>query len=168
MNSFIIKKVKKKKYVVKPSMPVVIIIFILGFLALGASGYFGLKSKTLLDTGLHATGSVVRIDEHLKERTSKHPARMMYASIVEFKDSTGKTISFKTAGQSSSPPHTIGETVEVVYTPDDPTGSATVNSLFYMWFMPGILLLVGIVLVFGGFKQLGMLRAEQERPVTTL
>lgn len=160
---------KKTKYkIVKPTMTIVMVIFILGVLALGAAGYFGLKSKTLMDTGLHATGSVVRIDEHFEKRTQKHPARTMYASIVEFKDSTGKTISFKTAGQSGKPPHNLGETMDVVYMTDDPAGTATVNSLFYMWFMPGIFLLVGIVLVFGGFKQLGMLRAEQEKPVTTL
>lgn len=160
---------KKNKYkIVKPTMTIVMVIFLLGVIALGAGGYFGLKSKTLMDTGLHATGSVVRIEQYLKERTQKHPARTMYASIVEFKDSTGKTISFKTAGQSSSPPHAVGETLDVIYMIDDPTGSATVNSLFYMWFMPGIFLLAGIVLIFGGFKQLGMLRAEQEKPVTSL
>ena len=90
-----------------------------------------------------------------------------YAPVVEFETAGGELVTYHSSSSSSPPAYDVGESVEVLYDPNDPS-EAKINSFFNLWFLP--LLLAGMGIVFGGIGGLvvvvmirGTRRQEEEQ-----
>jgi hypothetical protein len=104
-----------------------------------------------------ANGTVIQL-----QLTDKKSA---YQPVITFSTTTGQQVQFTDTVASNPPQFTVGQSVKVYYKPDDPAGSARVDSLLSFWFLPG---LFGIfTLVFGGigtgFFTAGYLKRQKQK-----
>ena len=64
--------------------------------------------------------------------------------VFQFVDSrTGEQITARGSFGSSSPPYTIGQEVNILYDPENPTTRVSVNSFWDLWLLPIVILLIG-------------------------
>ena len=64
--------------------------------------------------------------------------------VFQFVDSrTGEQITARGSFGSSSPPYTIGQEVNILYDPENPTTRVWVNSYWDLWLLSIVLLLIG-------------------------
>ena len=100
----------------------------------------------------HADGTVVEVSTHVdrdSSRRSRHDrsGTTMYTPVVEFRVD-GETHRF-TSGVSTSDPWTVGDTVDVVYEPGNPSRASIAGQASWVpWMLAGMALLFGIA--FGG------------------
>jgi hypothetical protein len=80
------------------------------------------------------TGTVIDLS-----RQTDSDGTVTFNPIVRFTTADGRTVQFVSSSSSSSPPD-LGDTVDVLYDPDDPRG-AQLSGFFDLWLFP---------LVFGG------------------
>ena len=73
----------------------------------------------------------------------------MFAPLVRFRTSDGKSIEFQSSTQSNLPSYYAGQTVVVRYDPARPN-SAAIADLFSIWGATIILGIIGIVFLSGG------------------
>lgn len=100
-----------------------------------------------------ADGTVVEVSSYVDRDTSRRNGRRrttettMYRPVVEF-SVNGQQYRF-TSKVSTSDPWTVGDTVEVVYNPDNPNDAAITGASGWVpWLLGGLGLVFG--LVFGG------------------
>jgi len=112
----------------------------------GIGGAFLLVVLFLVANGLNfkrhasmATGTVIR-----QESTG----RQGFKPTIRFTTAAGQSIEFASSVSSSPPEFEVGQTVRVLYLPDDPADSAKVDSIVSFWFVPGLFGL--FALTFGG------------------
>jgi len=99
-------------------LPIRIIGF--GFLALAIillslAGWFGLQTRTYLQTAASTTGTVVELRE---SRSSEGGS--VYTTVFEFEDASGVTHTVASRWASSPASHAVGEAVTVRYDPASP------------------------------------------------
>jgi Protein of unknown function (DUF3592) len=82
----------------------------------------------------HATGTVIDLS-----RETDSEGRVTLYPVVRFTTADGRTVQFLSSSGSSSPPE-VGDSVDVLYDPDDPR-DAQLSGFFDLWLFP---------LVFGG------------------
>jgi hypothetical protein len=100
---------------------------------LGAAYYYGRTSWTLSRGGSTVGGTVVA----LKESPATQDSGVTYAPVIGY-EVGGRAYTF-TSGNSSDPPaYRVGERVEVLYDPGDPT-RARIDSWWELWLMPVVL-----------------------------
>jgi hypothetical protein len=106
------------------------------FLLVAGAWTYGNLSR--LDAGVRTTGQVVDL---LREDSSDGPA---FRPVVEFVDQRGTRHRLvRSFSVSGSVVPSVGDEVDIVYDPADPTDAAVVGVLF--WFGPAIFAAVGIV-----------------------
>lgn len=89
-----------------------------------------------------------------------------YAPLVRFHASSGRLIEF-TDGMSSRPArHAIGQTVRVAYLPEQPD-SARVTGTWAVYFLPMVMLFIGVVFTALGSQGAGIHLWDTARAVTS-
>jgi hypothetical protein len=79
--------------------------------------------------------------------------RTFYYPLVSFNSSDGRTFQFKSSVASNVKSYTLGDSVEVVYSKDNPS-NAEIYSVFRLWALTGGLFFLGLILVTVGYGNL--------------
>jgi hypothetical protein len=109
-----------------------------GVFALGA--HLGRTTYLLLSTGERAHGTVLFCE--LKK--TLHGSS--YYPVVQFATRGGLAVQFRDNFGSNPPAYQEGQPVDVLYFPDGPEGSATIDRGVLNWLAPGILCIGGVFL----------------------
>jgi Protein of unknown function (DUF3592) len=86
-----------------------------------------------------ADGTVVALD-----RVEDEDDADLYYPVVKFTTADGRTIEFRSSSGSSPPSHSEGDSVEVLYDPDDPQ-DARLSGFMDLWFAPLVCAALGTV-----------------------
>lgn len=100
-------------------------------------------SSDFLDSALSTQGTVVGMEK------SRGADSTSYFPIIEYVTNEGQKLQFRSSTGSSRPAYSIGETVEVLYSPQQ-TEDARLNSYFSLWGAALILAILGAVFLFVG------------------
>lgn len=119
------------------------VLLLVGLVMTGGGLYFAAFQVELLLHGETASGEVVALEAGTSTSSSGRPA---YFPIVAFETPDGRRITFRHRTGQNPPAYAEGERVTVTYLPDDP-GTALIAESFLNWLLPGVLLLIGPVLV---------------------
>ena len=95
------------------TVPIILTLSGLLFFAIGAG--LTMRQRSLEKQGMEAPGVVVALQENYDSDGST------YKPVVQFQTSGGQTIEFTSSYSSSPPAYEIGESVTVVYNPEDPS-----------------------------------------------
>ncbi|MCC7117645.1 MAG: DUF3592 domain-containing protein [Anaerolineales bacterium] len=107
-------------------------LFFAAFCAWGVyAGYVGWKLES---AGVQVVGTVIG----LEESSSADNGCCVYSPVVEFKTTDQKTYSFESGNASYPPAYEVGETVPVLYDPQNPN-TAQIDKWTERWLMPIIL-----------------------------
>jgi hypothetical protein len=91
------------------------LLFLLGFVLLFLSQHFYRKTESFLQTATHTSGHVVGL-----RPTDSSSGSTTYAAVVEYRGLDGQTGKFVDPFGSSPPTYHEGETVGVLYSPENP------------------------------------------------
>jgi hypothetical protein len=132
----------KKKTMKKPGF-ISIVFAVIGLgLLLGALA-LGVNTRKFIATAKHAEGTVTE----LIQKRDSDDGSITFTPIVRFETDGGASVSFTSSFSSNPPSYSVGETVGVLYAPDDPN-DARINGFGSLWLGP--LILGGLGTVFGG------------------
>jgi hypothetical protein len=114
------------------------------FFAIGSG--MTMRQRTLEGQGIEAPGVVVDLQENYDSDGST------YTPVVQFQTSSGQSIEFVSSYSSSPPAYDVGETVTVVYPPDNPSeaiikGDGQMLHIIFM-LLGGIVTAIGFYLIF--------------------
>jgi hypothetical protein len=101
-------------------------------------GYWGWITYSFMQTASRAPGTVVEVTQYRDSEGDN-----VYSPVVEYTLPSGRTVRFEEDLRSSPPSHRVGDEVEVLYNPENPE-EARINSVFNVWFGPGLLLGLGV------------------------
>ncbi|PKH22382.1 hypothetical protein CIG19_13855 [Enterobacterales bacterium CwR94] len=107
-----------------------IILFSLGWLLLGLTGYLGYTSYQYQKQATYTTGIIT--DVHISQRTTSSSSDSWFPDVA-FRDSMGKLHVFRSSIGSSSYKNSTGSAVEVIYHEDD-IANARVHSFAANYF----------------------------------
>jgi hypothetical protein len=109
-----------------------------GILLLGGALLAGMNSLSLLRDGVRTTGNVLEFSESYDDEGNR-----MYSPVYIFLDEQGQEQVVQSIISSSSPRYRQGQTVELIYRPGKPQTASTI-SYFDLWFLAGILGVLGL------------------------
>jgi len=117
-----------------------------------------ISTNKFLDGAIIVNGEVMDLVESYSEDSTT------YAPVVAYRTETGDVFSFKSNTSSNPPSYSIGEQIEVLYSPSDPR-SARINSFFSLWGGSVIVGILGSVffLIGGGIILGSMLGGRKEK-----
>lgn len=115
-----------------------------GVVLISISTWLFLDSRQFVQEAEKASGTVI----DFKERSSQDS--YTYAPIVSYKTAANQTIEFVSSTSSNPPSHQAGETVDVLYIPNDPY-DAEINSFFSLWGISLVFLSLGLIFLTLGF-----------------
>jgi hypothetical protein len=115
----------------------------LGVVLIGVAVYQFLTSSALATRGVEAVATVVDVDSRLR-RSSNGYRKRTYRLTLEFEDQRGATRRERTGYGRSYGGHRVGDRVEVVYNPANPSEFA-LDSWHDLWAMPAGLAVVGAI-----------------------
>lgn len=102
------------------------------------------QQREFLRQSLPGVGTVVDHEERRSRDSKTGRVSVSYAPVVEFKTSNGVIHRFTSSVSSNPPDQQVGETVNVVYSPQNPE-KAEVNNFISLWIGPVICGGLGIV-----------------------
>lgn len=106
-----------------------------------AGSFFSFNStKNFINNSSSTTGVVIELKE--VESTSRKSRSIVYYPLIKFEPKQGKAINFQAGTGTNPPSYNVGETVPVLYNPNNPY-KAEINSFFDLWFSFILLLLMG-------------------------
>jgi Protein of unknown function (DUF3592) len=115
--------------------------------------YLIFRTRRFLRTAVSTTGVIVDLIA-----SSGSEGGTVYQAVVDFQTADGRTVRWTESMASSPAAGQPGEQIPMKYNPDNPE-EARINRTFRMWFLPGLLIFLGVV--FGGlgalFTILGLL-----------
>lgn len=114
------------------SLAVRSIFLAVGLLCLAIAAVGTWSTKNFLDESLVAEGTVIALDP------SSSDGDTLFRPIVSFVTEDGSPVEFTSSLGSSRPSHRVGDTVAVLYRPDDPT-DAEIRGFWRLWFGPVVL-----------------------------
>ena len=128
--------------------PLAFMLFGLLFFAIGSG--MTLHQRSLEKQGIEAPGVVVDLQENYDSDGST------YAPVVQFSAKNGQSVEFVSSYSSSPPAYDVGETITVVYPPDNPNdaiikGDGQLLHIIFM-ILGGIVGTVGFYLVFSAIR----------------
>lgn len=115
------------------------------------SFYFYQQSVTFLETAARTEGRVTEYVRNSKSSNSRNNSS--YYPIVQFQAPSGETIEFRSNTGSSSKPYGIGESVPVLFDPQNPH-EARIEGWFSLWGGAAICAGLGAVFTFVGMTLL--------------
>src|SRR3974390_1194455 len=107
----------------------------IGLLTLGIGSWIAAGTLRLQRNGVAAEGHVIRLDRGSKG--ARFP-------VVEFQTQSGESVTFKSRSGSSPPSFRVGESVPVLYNPNDPQ-HASINTSWQLWGGAFIAVILGVV-----------------------
>jgi hypothetical protein len=116
------------------------ILVLVGIAALTLGVYLGRTIFLLQSRGERVLGTVA----FLESKSTVHGSS--YYPVVEFIAQDGGTVQFRDSMGSNPPAYREGEAVRVLYFPDFPQQSATIDRGLLNWLVPGALCLLGSLL----------------------
>jgi Protein of unknown function (DUF3592) len=117
----------------------------LGLMLLLGAAWAVSSTKTWLAHAIEVEGKVI---EMVRTR-DRDDTTYLFAPVVEFRTVDGRSIEFESAVRSYPPAYRTGQTVSVVYDPDEPRYAA-IKGFFSLWLMPIILGFIGSVFLIVG------------------
>lgn len=131
----------------------VFMLFGLVFFAIGSG--MTMRQRALEMQGIEVPGIVVGLQENYDSDGST------YTPIVQFRMGSGQSIEFASSYSSSPPAYRVGETVTVVYPPENPEkaiikGDGQFLHIIFM-LLGGIVAAIGFFQVFSKFRALAII-----------
>lgn len=123
-----------------------------GILLLGGAIIAGMNSASLLREGVRTTGNVLEFNQYYDDEGT-----LMYTPVFVFLDEQGQEQQVQSKISSSSPRFRPGQAVELIYRPGKPQTADTI-SFFDVWFLTGILGVMGIGFIFFGILAVWIIR----------
>ncbi|MFH2063139.1 MAG: DUF3592 domain-containing protein [bacterium] len=121
----------------------------IGLPMIGVSGYTLYSTYDMVSSGVRTEGTVVRLEEVKHRRPPKiHRQKKTVAAyhpVISFLTEDGQTVEYRSDFGTSPPVHEVGEKVDVIYDPQDPS-RAEIDSFVSLWLGP-ILVAGGGVLI---------------------
>lgn len=122
-----------------------LVIVLLGVLFLYLSVVKGSESYFLTTQGVRASAIIVDVQEKYND------GKTTYRNVGLFKDNQGDEIRFITEVGTGKPRYEKDSQVEVIYNPKR-SSEVKVNSMFDLWFTPGLFFFMGMIMFgVGGF-----------------
>ena len=118
-----------------------------------------MRQRTLEGQGIEAPGVVVDLQENYDSDGST------YTPVVQFQTSSGQSIEFVSSYSANPPAYDVGESVTVVYPPDNPAdaiikGDGQMLHIIFM-LLGGIVAAVGFYLVFSTVRAAAIMGSEE-------
>ena len=137
--------------------PLIFMLFGLLFFAIGSG--LTMRQRTLENQGVEAPGVVVGLQEGCDSDGCT------YAPIVQFTTTGSQGIEFVSSYSSSPPAYDVGETVTVVYPPDNPAdaiikGDGQLLHIIFM-LLGGVVAAIGFYLVFSTVRAAVLIGSEE-------
>lgn len=123
----------------------------LGLMLLLGAAWSVSSTKTWLAHAIEVEGKVI----DMVRTRDRDDTTYLFAPVVEFRTVEGRTIEFESAVRSYPPAYRTGQTVSVVYDPDEPR-YASIKGFFSLWIMPLILGFIGSVFLIVGSGMVAM------------
>ena len=118
-----------------------------------------MRQRSLEKQGIQAQGVVIELQENHDSDGST------YTPVVQFSTPNGESIVFTSSYSSSPPAFDVGETVMVVYPPDNPTNAIIKGDGQFLhislMFLGGIVALVGFYLVVSTLRAATFISPEE-------
>lgn len=109
--------------------------------ALIAALWLAAVARSLVRDGVQTNGVVVAIEQIQRSDGEEHRMETTHAIDVRFQpEGAGGAVTFRSRLRGNPPPYAVGETVPVLYRPDDP-GHAEIASFRALW-TPSIMLAI--------------------------
>jgi len=129
-------------------VPLIFTLFGLLFFAIGSG--LTMRQRSLEQQGIEAQGVVIDLQENYDSDGST------YKPVVQFKTRGGQNVEFASSYSSNPPAYDIGESVTVVYPPENPSeaiikGDGQILHIIFM-LLGGIFASVGFFLVLAGIR----------------
>jgi len=102
-------------------------------LAVAIASY--INTHSFLSSGGKAEGTVIRLE--------KVGGRGGYRPVVVFSTASGRRVEFASSVSTTPPSYTRGESVTVVYDPEDPA-TARIGSFFQIWWLTGLFIFLAL------------------------
>ena len=120
--------------------PVYLVVFGLIFFGIGSGLTY--QQRTFERQGIQTQGEVTSLAQSCDEDGCT------YSPVVRFKTQSGETVSFESSYSSSPPAYNVGESVEVIYSPENPEqavirGEGQVLRIIFMT-VGGIVITIGL------------------------
>jgi hypothetical protein len=112
----------------------------IGLAMLVGAAALALSTRKFIATAAHAPGTVVE----LREVRDKDDGSVTYKPVVTFTPPQGTPVTFESSFSSRPPAYSVGENVDVLFAPDDPS-KARINGFGSLWFGPLILSILGAI-----------------------
>ena len=109
------------------------LVLLSALVSLGLAAFFYQRTQKFLRDATRADGKVVRI----VERPSRDSGTLFYPVYV-FRDAGGQEREIYSSAGSFPPSHSVGDTVSLLYRPDQPNDTKT-DDFFSLWGLPAIL-----------------------------
>lgn len=127
----------------KGSLLLVALIFgVVGILPLGLGAYVYTDISSFEAIAIPSEGEVTEIFLATSKARAGGSDLNSYAPKVAFTTKDGTLVEYRASASSSDPGYKVGDTVPILYDPNEPE-RAKINSFFHMWLFPTILLSVG-------------------------
>ncbi|GAA6623207.1 DUF3592 domain-containing protein [Scytonema sp. NUACC26] len=107
----------------------------------------GVSTHSFVNTSILTQGTVITLVERLSTDSDGNSS-FLYHPVVRFTTNSGEPTIFE-AGGSNPPAFTLGQQVEVRYSPQNPK-EASIDSWFELWFLPVIITSTSLVFVLIG------------------
>lgn len=112
----------------------------LGLMLLLGAAWTVWSTKTWIARAIEVKGSVI---EMVRSRDRENTT-YLFAPVVRFQTVEGDTVEFESGMRSNPPAYRKGQTVSVLYDPDEPR-SAAIRGFFSLWLMSIILGFIGTI-----------------------
>lgn len=144
------------------SLAIRFVFLLVGMLCLAIGAVNAWSTKNFLDEAITTEGTVIALDRSL----SNDDGDTLVRPVVAFTSEDGSPVEFTSSLGSSRPSQREGDTVTVLYRPDDPT-DAEIRGFWTLWFGPVVLSGLGSVFCAIGVLVLVVLHREEPRGTQT-
>ncbi|MDI1228603.1 MAG: DUF3592 domain-containing protein [bacterium] len=134
-----------------PVSPPVSIAF--GAILLLGAFFLGEKQFLLLQEGIHAEGTVTRIEERAMSPAGRQRGRKFYP-VISFTDRDNKEITFTSEDGSARPDKfKPGDKFPVIYVKEDPAATAQADAGYELLAVPAVFGVFGLLFLLGGLPK---------------
>jgi len=124
-----------------------------GAILLLAAFFFGEKQFLLLQDGVKAEGSVLRVEERAVSPARRQRGHKFYP-VISFMDREGNEITFTPEDGSARPDKfKAGDKFPVIYLKEDPATTAQADAGYELLAVPAIFAVFGMLFLLGGLPK---------------
>lgn len=138
------------------------IFVVIGVVILIASRWIATNAYEFTEHALRTQGTVVELQQAESKRSSNKRRSSVYYPIVTFSTSDGQNITFRESVGTNPPAYEQGETVDVLYLPDNPN-DARIKDWLSLWLLPTVFFSFGALSFLFGCIGLWIMRRNEKR-----